>query len=71
MNAVKHACCTGKTNMNSFVLIFVPDGDRRRDIEAALHKHVDPVEPKGRTRAVHAEMIDDAEQLPLWQWFTF
>jgi hypothetical protein len=57
--------------MSSFVLIFVPCGEGRGDVEAAFRKYVDPAESNEDPAATRAETIEDAEQMPLWRWFTF
>ena len=57
--------------MNSFVLIFVPGETEPADIESVFCKRVGRAEPVDNQTANHSETIDDAEQLPLWRWFTF
>jgi hypothetical protein len=57
--------------MRSFVVIFVPCRWTRSDMESVLRKHTDSAEFVEAPEEHHAEPIDDAEQLPLWRWFTF
>jgi hypothetical protein len=62
-------CSTGAVDMNSFVVVFVPCDEMRRDIEAALSKHVDPTEFAEKPADAPTRTIEDAEELPLWRWF--
>lgn len=57
--------------MGSFVLILVPCGQTRSDFEAALREHADSAEFVDVPNETHSEPVEDAEQLPLWRWFTF
>ena len=57
--------------MRSTVLIFVPCGKTPTEMETALRKHVDLAEGTENPTAISSEPVEDAEQLPLWKWFTF
>jgi hypothetical protein len=65
------ACCTGTADMRSIAVIFLPCGATLGEIEAALRKKIEPREFFAIPGTVRSEPIDDAEQLPLWRWFTF
>ena len=58
--------------MKSFVVIFVPHGEKSADAETAFRRFFDSEEAMikipGATPLPDAE---DAEQLPLWRWFNF
>jgi hypothetical protein len=55
--------------MRSFVVIFAPSGQKRSEVEAALRQHVDAAEFVENPAATRSDMMEDAEQLPLWRWF--
>jgi hypothetical protein len=58
--------------MSSFVLVFVPFKDDRDGAEAAWRQHVgSPENFEDQAATTQPEIIEDAEQLPLWRWFTF
>jgi hypothetical protein len=57
--------------MNSFVILFVPGTEECRDLEAALRKRIDRAESIDGPPVTDSATIEDAEQLPLWRWFTF
>ena len=59
------------TSMSSIVVIFVPWGDKRSDSRATPQKPIDVTESIENPDAIRSEPIDDAEQMPLWRWFTF
>jgi hypothetical protein len=64
------ACCTGIADMRSIAVIFLPCGATPDEVEAALRKKIESPECIEIPGAVRSEPIDDAEQLPLWRWFT-
>jgi hypothetical protein len=57
--------------MDSFELIFVPREKTRGEVEIALREPVHSAEFIETSVATRPEPIEDAEQLPLWRWFTF
>lgn len=58
--------------MRSYVFVFVPDSEVGRESEVARKERVDPErQSPNETAATKHEVVDDAEQLPLWRWFTF
>ena len=61
--------CQPLEGVRSFVMIFAPDGQTRNDIEAALRDYTSFAQFVDVPSAIHAEPIEDAEQLPLWRWF--
>ena len=61
----------GTASMRSLVMILVPCGQTRNDFEAALREHAASAEFVDMPNETHAEPVEDAEQLPLWRWFTF
>jgi hypothetical protein len=57
--------------MRSYVFVFVPC-EVYRETEAPVREHVEPERKNIDEAAIEKpETIDDAEQLPLWRWFTF
>jgi hypothetical protein len=57
--------------MRSFVVIFAPSGQKRSEVEAALREHAESAEFVDIPGDIPTEPPPDAEQLPLWRWFTF
>jgi hypothetical protein len=57
--------------MRSLVMILVPCEQKRSDVEAALREHTDSAEFVDVPVKNQPETVEDAEQLPLWRWFTF
>jgi hypothetical protein len=57
--------------MSSIVVIFLPGGKTREELAAVMRRCADTVETIDVPAADSREPVPDAEQLPLWQWFTF
>ena len=57
--------------MQSVIVILLPAGQTRADIELALRKHAAVVEIIDLPAATVRAPADDMEDLPLWRWFTF
>ncbi len=57
--------------MSSIVVIFLPGGKTREELAAVLRRFADAVETIDVSAADFREPAPDAEQLPLWRWFTF
>ncbi|HWC61950.1 MAG TPA: hypothetical protein VHC44_19840 [Verrucomicrobiae bacterium] len=57
--------------MSSIVVIFLPGDKTRDDLAAAVRQFENEVESMDVPAAGSREPVADAEQLPLWQWFTF
>ena len=56
--------------MNSFVVIVPPRGTTRADFEAAVRQHLAFPEFIDIPPAVSSDTVDDADQFPLWRWFS-
>ena len=61
----------GTARMRSFVVIFVPCRWTHGDAESVLREHTDSAEFVEAPDKIRSEPVEDAEQLPLWRWFTF
>jgi len=57
--------------MSSIVVIFVPWGEPSREVKGASRQPVEVVECIEIPDVSKAEPIEDADQMPLWRWFTF
>jgi hypothetical protein len=57
--------------VTSIVLIFVPSETTRAEFEDALQKHIVSAESFANSASEKCAPAEDAEQLPLWRWFSF
>jgi len=58
-------------NKPSYFVIVVRYGDTRRDLDAVLRGHTHQNERTHETSTGARSQQIDAEELPLWRWFTF
>lgn len=58
--------------MKPVVVILVPNAEKRAEVEAALTEHARQ-KPGAIEMPLPAPSLhkDDAEELPLWRWFSF
>jgi len=57
--------------MNQFVVIFVPYGEKFADVDVGQHQRPESKNDFAKSADASFSQPEDAEQLPLWRWFTF
>jgi hypothetical protein len=57
--------------MSSVVVIFLPGSTAIENLATTLRQCADAIESTDIPAARSHEPATDADQLPLWQWFTF